>query len=971
MSQLWGSENLCLSPRQSSKNWGGESGELGGTRTFGHPVSPLRNFSQRPLADLDMWDSNSHFKSQFTAWSAASLTKGFSSKISTGTFGSGIDGVFDRQNDPGLGERRWQSDSRMHDQGVLRSHSPVLTGAELRAALEDGSFRRAELVQRLREANGNLDSKTDLMKIREATLQPGTSSAQILDLKHKGKQTTDRELSRLRRAVREAEEKAEALETDRERVLQQLRSSKEVQRTVLSQTEEVNQKLDRSMQTNKETQEQLSEARIKLSQAALERDLMTTEVMKLEESVEDLKVKLTGAMLGKDHLLQDKVDLNQRAQDLELLLEWAQSGSKGYTNQVFELSNQLAESRDQANRQGQETARMKEELLTVKEINEKMTAELEMTKKSLESSLARINELGAERVLHTNQITALKTERLQLIGQHEELLSAIGQDAREKAELTELREKCGLLSESKDTLESENQRLHDHCLTLEAELLEKEEEQHWLEAESARTTEQLRAVATHWSEKWQDVAMALQTTQAELKELRETTPPDTLQEVTAELKVEVQRLHTEGQKDKEEIQTLRQLKANTEAELNRVRKDGGSLLRVELDACKQQLELERCRSLSVHNRLKGGRAVQTHDEGTETDCILSSHKQAAQVSVEEMAQVRAELQKVCDILRFRDTELEEQQQELDEARRQVSQQNSELQRLELEATKRERELGDREHALSRLERLRVAERTEAKIKISTLKLELIKQKELAGEGSPQEVQHTDIQRTQLEDCSQRACQLQVSTDQAVEGPQTLHQIQGREDDAAVSRKEKTVSLENISDQDEQMSLVTEQLKSLFKERDQATQVCDTSPGRAGAVNSEGGKGRSFQDVPPMSKVTKNSLDTLLSQRKRERELREKEWRLGAGLRAVSEEQEEEQEEQQREVEDKEVSILEEEQEEQQREVEDKEVSILEEEQEEQQREVEDKEVSILEEEQEEQQREVEDKEVSILEEELK
>lgn len=55
---------------------------------------------------------------------------------------------------------------------------------------------------------------------------------------------------------------------------------------------------------------------------------------------------------------------------------------------------------------------------------------------------------------------------------------------------------------------------------------------------------------------------------------------------------------------REEIQTLHQHWASKEAELSRVIKDAGSLLKVELNACKQQLELERSRTRALHNRFK-------------------------------------------------------------------------------------------------------------------------------------------------------------------------------------------------------------------------------------------------------------------------------------------------------------------------------------------------------------------------------
>ncbi|XP_045544495.1 centrosome-associated protein CEP250 isoform X4 [Salmo salar] len=965
LAQLWVGEDRGLSHVKGSDDWGDELGGLS-VKPFSHSLIPLRDSSPLVLADLDMWDSRSHFKSQSSAWSLACMTGGFLSKMSTSTSANGRDGGFSRQSDPGLGKRRWQSMSRLAPEGAPRSLSPVSPGVELRAALEESGFRRAELVQRLREAHGRLDSQTDLLKNRDTQLQHSSSTAQLLEMKHKqladavsaleqekeaaelsrfeesrrrgelqdkvlqlemdmlkmrsslergsvikpaaprtnnnplsrtlpvtqvdffreGKQKAERELSRLREALREAEERAEALETERD--LQQLHTSKEAQRTVLSQTEEVNQRLGRALQTHSELQDQLSETRIKLGQATLERDLLTTKVLRLEDSVEDLKIKLTGAMSDKDRLLQEKADLHQHAQDLELQLERAQRGREGYTDQVCELSNQLAEAKAQTNRQGQETVQMKQDLLTVTEMNEKMTSELEMVKQRLESSLAQLHELGAERVIHTNQIAALETERSQLIGEKEELTSAIGRDGRQEEEVTELRESCCQLSESQDALESENQRLHECCLKLEAELLEKEEglcqkgeELQRLEAESAQNMEELRGVASHWSEKWQDVAMALQSTQAELEELREKNPGDTLQEEVVRLKVEVERLQTEGQRDKEEIQTLHLHRASKDAELSGVIKDAGSLLKVELDACKQQLELERSRSQALHNRLKvkgnphilGRGTVETFDKGTETD--IPPQTRDEQVSLEELGQ--------------------------------VSQLNSELQRLELEVAEREQQLREKEHALRSLERLRDAEKTEAQIKVSTLELKLINLKEQAGgegqcNGGQEKMQHTDSLRSQLEESRRRANQLQQERDQAVQRLQTLRQLhQATEQKAAAgSKKEKTVCVDNIVNQDQQRRLVTEQLKSLFKEREQLGQVY----GR-----SAGGGGGGLQDWAPKSKVIKNSLDTLHSQRKREKELMRKQ--QFAGLGPVSEEQEEE-DDPEREVEEEEVTRLREE-----------------------------------------------------------
>ena len=74
--------------------------------------------------------------------------------------------------------------SRMAPEGAPRSLSPS-PGAELRAALTESGFRRAELVQRLREAHERLDSQTDLLKSKDTHLHHSTTTAQLLDMKHK------------------------------------------------------------------------------------------------------------------------------------------------------------------------------------------------------------------------------------------------------------------------------------------------------------------------------------------------------------------------------------------------------------------------------------------------------------------------------------------------------------------------------------------------------------------------------------------------------------------------------------------------------------------------------------------------------------------------------------------------------------------------------------------------------------------
>ncbi|XP_046890390.1 trichohyalin-like [Hypomesus transpacificus] len=787
------------------------------------------------------------------------------------------------------------------------------------------SRRRGELQDKV------LQLEMDMLKMR-STLEKGGNiqSASIQknprslsstlpvtqeDFYRQGKQKAEKELIRLKEALREAEERAELLEAERDQAIQQLHSSKETQLTVLSQTEETNQRLSHTIQSHSELQDQLSEARSKLGQASLERDLLSTKVLRMEDSVEDLKAKMSGALSDKDRLLQEKADLHQKAQGLELQLERAQRGREGFTDQVCELHDQLAEAKASICKQGQETLLLTEELHSVREVNEKLKVELEMVKQKLETALIQQHELGAERVIHTNQIAALETERSQLIGEKEELLNTLHQEGQE--ELDEVRRRCDQLREFQEALESDNHTLRDRGQHLEAELRErqqelqeKEAERQRMTAETAQSTVELRGVASHWSDKWQEVALRLQSTQGELESLKQNNPVDALQKEASELTAEVERLKTESQKDRDQIQNLLQNRADSEADLSRVKKETASLLRLELDACKQQLELEANRSQSLLHTLKGrGKGRETVDRGTEMDVPPETVTQPdtldqrpsgtstspKQVSLEEvdgeLGLVKVELQKVWDMLRDRDSELEEQHQELQSARGQMNQQISEVQRLDLELTEREQELREKEHSLRSLERLRDAERTEAQIKISALELKLVTQKDQAAEEGHSAENQEDVLnalRSQLEESRRQASQLEKDRDQAVQRLQTLRQLhQSKEGKPPLDRKrkgekeEKTAALD-IVDQEKQRRLVTEQLKTLFKERELQGQTCDLSAG-------DPSDGRTQQ-----STVIKNAVETLQSQRKEEQQqepLRDRGHQQGAGLRPEQTEQE--------------------------------------------------------------------------------
>lgn len=79
---------------------------------------------------------------------------------------------------------RWSSTSRLAPEGAPRSRSSA-EDFELRAALEESSVRRAELIQKLQEARGQLDAQTDLLKTKGSQLQQSQSISNVLDMKHK------------------------------------------------------------------------------------------------------------------------------------------------------------------------------------------------------------------------------------------------------------------------------------------------------------------------------------------------------------------------------------------------------------------------------------------------------------------------------------------------------------------------------------------------------------------------------------------------------------------------------------------------------------------------------------------------------------------------------------------------------------------------------------------------------------------
>ncbi|XP_035250896.1 paramyosin-like isoform X2 [Anguilla anguilla] len=1013
MSQQRGSGEGSRTP--SSDGWGSE---LGWASLAHSHRQPFRASSPLSLTHLDMWDKKAPLRAQSSVWSSKEGMPGGGLYYTHKASSPGSDTEVSLRTSQGA--RRWQSLSRLAPEGAPRSLSPS-PGAELRAALMESGARRAELIQRLREAQERLDSQTDLLKARDTQLHHSQTSTQLLELRQKQladavssleqeKETAElcrfeesrrrgelqdkvlqleldmlkmrstlerkacaqhtppltltplgsatyssplsktlpstqedfskqrrrqmeRELREAREALRDAQESLQSLDEEKDQALQELHSAKESQLAVQTQVEEAKQRLNSAMRTQSELQDQLSEARSHLGQTGLERDLLSSKVLRIEDCLEDVKLKLSTAMADKDRLMQEKVELHQRVQSLELQLERAQHGREGYTDQVCELHGELVDTKSHVNRLEQEKVQMKEELVTLKELHKTGSTELGEARQRLEAVLGQLHELEAEKVIHTNQIVALETERSQLIGEKEELVSS-------QEEVTELRKSCHKLRESQNSLLLENQELQSKCQAQEAgifgkeaelrqkeaQLQQREEDHAQTEADMAQEVEEQRRVGSHWKERWQETAVALRTAQDQLEDARRqhSAEMSQLRQEAAQLAQELEKVQREAQSSQEQMQAMLQQKADMEAELNRVKKEGGALVKVELDACRQQLDLEKNRSQALLRQLSSspvreGRrgsllqesprerevsdwtgggvrnpAAETQDRGTETDFFPAlEHVQSLQMSSSqqdivqalsatslqevdgELGQMRAELQKVWDMLRERDTELEEHQQELQSARGQVSQQSSEVQRLEQQLTEKEEELEKKEQALRRMERLREAERTETQITVSSLEMKLAELTDLGvteneRKGSPERTRssgpansHPDSLQAELEDMRMKNVQLQQERDRVV---QTLQQLQQRKTERVLPESKKEIRPENL-DHDKQRRLVTEQLKSLFKEREQL--------GRAYEKSAAAQRGsHSLQDWTGKSKIIKNAMDTLANQKRREHELQQ-------------------------------------------------------------------------------------------------
>ncbi|XP_078285837.1 uncharacterized protein LOC144610803 isoform X3 [Rhinoraja longicauda] len=426
---------------------------------------------------------------------------------------------------------------------------------------------------------------------------------------------------------------------------------KQAQQSVLVKSNEANQRLTDSLRAQTDLHDELNDMHLKYNKASVARDLLAAKLERLEESVTNLKTKLEDVAADKDRFFQEKLDLHKCVQHLTLELERALRGREGFDDQVSDLHEELLTTKSQANRQDQEKVVLKEKLAATSQVNEKLSGELGELRQTLGLRQTRLHHLEAEKKLLVNQVQALDNERTQLVGENEELLAAgLVDNKAHREELQALKEDCTELRAS-EGLQRERSK------GLEAELQQKVEELTMVTLEQGQ-------VAQQWKERWHETSCALKAKEKELQlaALRQLTKKEKAEllgdceifsadlEELIELRTELARataekaqlrrqqeesgriidllqlqkdissdsalrgstrgtgslesVRAELQKNRNQIHDLEREKSEMETELKKFKMQSAPLVRVELDACRQQLELERNRSSKLQQQVQ-------------------------------------------------------------------------------------------------------------------------------------------------------------------------------------------------------------------------------------------------------------------------------------------------------------------------------------------------------------------------------
>ncbi|XP_078541270.1 uncharacterized protein LOC144826621 isoform X2 [Lissotriton helveticus] len=832
--------------------------------------------------------------------------------------------------------------------------------------LEQSRFEEKKQRGELQDRIINLELEVMKAKASLDNLSYDTASPNSSRSTSQVKDELNKDLRTVRDNLHYYRNRAKGLEAERDEALRQLNLIKEGQQLAFTQTQVANQRVTESLQAHKDLHEELAELRTAYSNTSLEKELLSSKAVRLEEKVADMAMRLKSAVSDRERFLQEKVELHKRSEELALELERAKRGREGFNDQVSDLHVELVGAKAQANRQDQEKIQMKEELVMYKQVHEKLSSELGQTQQKLKSTLDKLHQLEAEKKIFTNQVTALEAERAQLLGEKEVLMSVVEGDAPGQGDNMEsLMKRCEELRVSQAELEKEKEALETRCEELRAAHQQKA-------TEIASQLQDQQQVAQYWKERWQQAAVRLKTKEDELEEAN-LNYPEAMAKGSDSKKLEdqLESLEREQQENQGKMKELQKEKAEMESEVRRL-KDGSSSLRGELEVCKRELELERSRGATLqyqdhvlqlqtsgaeafppHQTIPGATALDKNIPGSSSGSLgsggrseeldrlqqqLVKERQATQEKEEmiwtlkeeieelqhkkpgdikasleevdtELVLVRGELQKVWNMLKTRDSKLEEQHQELASARDQYTECSTEKLRLEQLVESLERQLTEKDQALRHLKQLREMEKTEMEIKLSSLKLKLAENDDLterdsrdsqtlspasSGRWTPKKIQtvgslgkeeaitsrrcsRCDAFLEQLnkmiQDSQGRGIELQEEKKQALTGLVQLQEVlKGMSEHARLDEQVLDTLQSDKERLRRQHQMVTEQLKGLFKEKQKLTKAYEKLPREQKGDDSP-------EELMKKSRLVKNVMEALGSEEKQHTELEAEAQRL--------------------------------------------------------------------------------------------
>ncbi|KAM4037597.1 uncharacterized protein ACNLHF_016126 isoform 2-T2 [Anomaloglossus baeobatrachus] len=819
---------------------------------------------------------------------------------------------------------------------------------DLRASLSESAQKRSDLVQLLREAQEKLEEQSEDLKKRDKELEKSRAKTELLAVKQKqlessiselekekgwlevsrfedkiqrgelqdriinlemevmlaksnlenfnytnefinqkismGNDDVNRELKTARENLIYFRNRVKNLEAEKNQAVEELRKLQEGSQLALSQTNDANQRATDTLRTHQNLQDQLADLQLNFNNINLEKELLSSKVLRLDEKVSDLTLRLKVTQTDRERFLKEKLDLHRQSQELSLELERAQRGREGFNDQVSDLHIELVGAKAQANRQDQEKVQMKEELIVLKQVKEKLTTELGQIQQSLQNALEELHQTQAEHKISSNLASALEVERKQLLEEKQTLIAVMENDDNSQC-VQELRASLTKLQVERDKLQA---RGHDLEVALEQ-----------AHEQMGSQIQEQQQITLYWKERWQQTAVSLKTMEELLEQERAQCQKASEKKEDTEETGQMEELYRELHKSHVKIKELENECSDKELEMRKLKSENGSVLRIELDACRQQLELEQsrrevlqCRVGELETKLAAERSQDSisnveiqssialsqrfeisslqqqlekeREEKEQNDELLFTlkeeldelrHKKSGdfKASLEEVDSelilVRKELQKVWNMLKTKDTELEEQYHELESARDQYTECSTEKVRLEELVNSLQKQMEEKERSLKHLQHIREMEKTEMNIEKSSLALKMAEMQKPNGKVTSSfntgNASHTELKsRSQTvfqneesqNNCSRCEVFLQ-QLDNAIKGCQERNvELQEQKDQTLSSLHQLKDILKTLSKQTEvneqvtqalkidnetlknQHKLVTEQLKVLFKEK---------------------------------------------------------------------------------------------------------------------------------------------------------